>query len=87
MENTETVYILEDVVPYFERIIDIQNTEIERLQDITKQLETQTELQQEMINGFELVVNYQFATVGLIAIISVIILCWRIFNKWFFRGV
>ncbi|MBQ9385213.1 MAG: hypothetical protein IJT87_13360 [Ruminiclostridium sp.] len=94
MAATETVYILEDVIPYFETLIENQNTaitnqqaELERLQDVCNRLETQTELQQEMINGLELVVNYQFATLGTACIVLVIALLWSVFNKWFFRGV
>lgn len=94
MAASETVYILEDVIPYFETLIENQNTvinnqqtELERLQEVCNKLETQTEQQQEMIEGFGLVVNYQFATLGIICIVISVCLLWQVFNKWFFRGV
>ena len=87
MADTETVYILEDVVPYFETIIDNQNTELEHLETICEQLTTQTAIQQEQINGFSLIVNYQFATIAIIVIALVVALGWKVFNGWFFKGV
>ena len=94
MADTETVYILEDVVPYFETIIEKQESvisnqskELEHLESMCEQLTAQTAIQQEQINGFSLIVNYQFATLGTIIIALVVALAWKVFSGWFFKGV
>ena len=87
MADSETVYILEDVVPYFETIIENQSIEIEHLESMCEQLTAQTAIQQEQINGFSLIVNYQFATLGTIIIALVVALAWKVFSGWFFKGV
>ncbi len=87
MADTQTVYILEDVIPYYEEIIDNQNTEIEHLNSIYEQLTDQVALEREQINGFTLIINYQYATIAILVISLVIALGWKVLNGWFFKGV
>jgi chaperonin cofactor prefoldin len=69
-----------DYTEYLQSILDNQEAEIE-------QLEHQTEILMEEINGLSLIVNYQFATIGIVVIFSVVLAAWKILSKWFFGGV
>lgn len=87
MDNPSYIYVTDDVSEKFETLITNQQNEIEHLQAIQEQLTAQTEIQQEQINGFTVIVNYQFATISVIVIMSVVCLLWKVFNGWFFKGV
>lgn len=63
----ENYYISDEIIPYIETIIGNQSTEIE-------QLMIQNAYMQEQINGFTMVINYQFATIGIIVIGAVVAL-------------
>lgn len=80
MDNNENVNTYEEVVSALNEMIELQ-------QETNEHLTTETAYQQEIINGLTLVVNYQFALIGIIVIGAVIAFSWNIFNKWFFRGV
>lgn len=87
MADTETVYILEDVVPYFETIIVNQNTEIERLETVCERLNEQIAYQQEQINGLSYIGSYLNAgiSVGVVCILFFVV--WKVINNWFFKSM
>lgn len=87
MADTETVYILEDVVPYFETIISNQETEIEHLETVCERLEEQIAIQNEQINGLSYIGSYLNAgiSVGIVCVLFFVV--WKVINNWFFKGV
>ena len=70
MADTETVYILEDVVPYFETIIENQNTEIERLETVCERLNEQIAYQQEQINGLSYIGSHLNTGISVVVVSS-----------------
>lgn len=80
MADSENTCICTDVTPELKAII-------EELQKANEHLEEQTAIQQEQINGFTMIVNYQFATLAIIVLFVVIAFVWKVFNGWFFKGV
>ena len=69
-----------DYSEYFEFILDNQENEIELLT-------AQRDCLVEQINGLTMVINYQFATIGVIVVFAVVLAAWKILSKWFFGGV
>jgi len=83
MENTENEIIqcsCTDYSEYIQSILDNQATEIELLTE-------QRDCMVEQINGLTMVINYQFATIGIIVVFTVVSVAWKILSKWFFGGV
>ena len=80
MENENIQSDNVDYTEYLQSILDNQETEIELL---TQQRDCMTE----QINGLTMVINYQFATIGILVVFSVILAAWKILSKWFFGGV
>lgn len=83
MENTENEVVERDnadYTEYLQSILDNQAREIELL-------EQNQQILLEEVNGLSLVVNYQFATIGIVVVFSVVIAAWKILSKWFFGGV
>ena len=69
-----------DYTDYFTAIIEKQEQELETL--------TYTnELLKEEINGLTMIVNYQEMFFEMFAVLSVILLVWKMLSKWFFGGV
>lgn len=60
---------------------------IEQQQTIIAELEKQTEIQLEMINGFSFVANILYSIVGIAMIGIAAFIIWRVLSRWFFRGV
>ena len=69
-----------DYSEYFQSILDNQENEIELLTE-------QRDCLVEQINGLTMVINYQFATIGVIVVFTVVFAAWKILSKWFFGGV
>ena len=69
-----------DYTEYLQSILDNQAREIELL-------EQNQQILLEEVNGLSLVVNYQFTTIGIVVVFSVVIVAWKILSKWFFGGV
>lgn len=79
MDNTETVYLYYDVTPELKEIIEKQDKTIEELQ-------YQTEVMKVQIDGISQVLDWQYATVGIIVIVLVARAIWRVLSGWYFRG-
>ena len=80
-DNTTVVqYDSPDYTEYLQSILDNQQNEIELLTH-------QQVIMLEEINGLTTIVNYQFATIGIIVVFSVVVAAWKILSKWFFGGV
>jgi len=69
-----------DYTEYLQSILDNQAREIELL-------EQNQQILLEEVNGLSLVVNYQYTTIGIVVLFSVVITAWKILSKWFFGGV
>ena len=80
MENEVIQYDCPDYTEYIQSILDNQAREIELL-------EQNQQVLLEEVNGLSLVVNYQFATIGIVVVFTVVIAAWKILSKWFFGGV
>lgn len=83
MEDTENEVVQRDnadYTEYIQSILDNQAREIELL-------EQNQQVLLEEINGLSLIVNYQYATIGVIVVFSVVVAAWKILSKWFFGGV
>ena len=80
MDNAFVQCDCPDYTEYIQHILDNQETEITELQH-------QTAILEEQINGFSLIVNYQYATIGIIVVFAVVLAAWKILSKWFFGGV
>ena len=83
MEDTENEVVQRDnadYTEYLQSILDNQAREIELL-------EQNQQILLEEVNGLSLVVNYQFTTIGILVVFSVLIAAWKILSKWFFGGV
>lgn len=80
MENENIQSDNVDYTEYLQYILDNQEDEIELLTE-------QRDCMVEQINGLTMVINYQFATIGILVVFSVILAAWKILSKWFFGGV
>ena len=80
MENENIQSDNVDYTEYLQSILDNQAREIELL-------EQNQQILLEEVNGLSLVVNYQFTTIGILVVFSVVIAVWKILSKWFFGGV
>lgn len=80
MENENIQSDNVDYTEYLQSILDNQEDEIELLTE-------QRDCMVEQINGLTMVINYQFATIGILVVFSVILAAWKILSKWFFGGV
>lgn len=80
MENEVVQCNCPDYTEYLQSILDNQEDEIELLTE-------QRDCMVEQINGLTMVINYQFATIGIMVVFSVILAAWKILSKWFFGGV
>lgn len=80
MENENIQSDNVDYTEYLQSILDNQEDEIELLTE-------QRNCMVEQINGLTMVINYQFATIGILVVFSVILAAWKILSKWFFGGV
>lgn len=80
MENEAIQCNCPDYTEYLQSILDNQENEIELLTE-------QRDCLVEQINGLTMVINYQFATVGILVVFSVVLAAWKILSKWFFGGV
>lgn len=80
MENETIQCSCPDYSEYIQSILDNQETEIELLTE-------QRDCMVEQINGLTMVINYQFATIGIIVVFTVVFAAWKILSKWFFGGV
>lgn len=80
MENEAVQCNFQDYWEYLQSILDNQEDEIELLTE-------QRDCMVEQINGLTMVINYQFATIGILVVYSVILAAWKILSKWFFGGV
>lgn len=68
-------------------LIEKQQAIIDNQEQLITELQNQTSILLEQVNGFTLIVNYLHSIVGIsICVIGVVIL-WQILTKWFFRGV
>lgn len=79
-DTTVVQYDSPDYTEYLQSILDNQQNEIELLTH-------QQVIMLEEINGLSMIVNYQFATIGVIVVFSVVVAAWKILSKWFFGGV
>ena len=93
MEDTETLYLYKDVSKELSALIENQEKVLEhlseyaeKLDDTSEQLEHIIAIQQEQINGFTEVIEYQHATIGIIVLVCFVVFVWNVLNKWFFRG-
>lgn len=80
MENEAVQCNCPDYSEYIQSILDNQETEIELLTE-------QRDCMVEQISGLTMVINYQFATIGILVVFSVVLAAWKILSKWFFGGV
>ncbi len=80
MENEDTRIDNPDYSEYLQYILDNQTNEIELLTE-------QRDCMVEQINGLTMVINFQFATIGVIVVFTVVYAAWKILSKWFFGGV
>ena len=80
MENENIQSDNVDYTEYLQSILANQEDEIELLTE-------QRDCIVEQINGLTIVINYQFATIGILVVFSVILAVWKILSKWFFGGV
>ena len=87
MADTETVYILEDVVPYFETIIENQNTEIERLETVGERLNEQIAYQQEQNNGLSYIGSHLNTGISVCVVCILFFVVWKVINNWFFKSM
>lgn len=60
---------------------------IEKQEMMIAELEKQTEILLEMINGFSIVANLLWSIVGIAMTCIAFLIIWRVISRWFFRGV
>ena len=68
-----------DYSDQFQELITNQQTTIELLQK-------QIEILLETINGFTMITNMLYALIGILMIVIVLFIAWKVIFGWFFRG-
>lgn len=69
------------------QIIINQNQMISNQRDIIEELENQTAVLLEQINGFSYISNMLYGIMCILIGVIAFMIIWKVLSKWFFRGV
>ena len=86
MADTPYIYVYENVDEELQALIDNQTIELERLQTISEQIDTQISIQQEQLNGIASTASSLLTGMSFIVICVLLVIVWKVIN-WFFKGV